>query len=265
MAFISKLALGDINQKKALVISHERSGTHFLMNTLALNFKYVSYPWINLDFELGLNFHSTNALSSYFRQMHDKPILNIVKSHHQAGFVNDFIDYLTDQFNVFYIYRDPRDVMVSFWQLISGFPWDEGPKTSTVSEFMRAAPRGGMLRYQKTQSATVLHRWQEHVEGWADIAETNAGRKIIMLPFERLNLDFDETVKYIGTQIGHQIITPVRPKKDENVIQAGPGQTGRHRDFFTQQDHAFVLDTVGSTMDRLGICKDANDTEPKVK
>ena len=33
---------------KVLVVSHERSGTHFVMNSLALNLDYVSSPWINL-------------------------------------------------------------------------------------------------------------------------------------------------------------------------------------------------------------------------
>lgn len=249
----SKLTLGNPNQKKVLVISHERSGTHFLMNTLSLNFGYISNPWINFDYELGLNFYSSNILSSFFRQMHDKPILNIVKSHHQAGFMIDFIDYLTDQFHVFYIYRDPRDVMVSFWQLIAGFSWDEGPKTASVSEFMRSAPRGGMLRYQKTQALSILQRWQDHVEGWADIAGTTAGKKIRMMSFERLNLDFDQTVKTIGTQVGYSVTAPVRPTKNVNVVRAGPGQTGRHKNFFTERDYDFVFDTVGSTMDRLGI------------
>lgn len=254
----SKLTLGNAHQKKILVLSHERSGTHFLMNTLSLNFGYVSQPWINFDYELGLNFYSANVVSAFFKQMHQRPILNIVKSHHQSGFIADCIDYLTDEFHVFYIYRDPRDVMISFWQLIAGFSWDEGPKTSTVGEFMRAAPRGGMLRYQKSQAATILHRWKEHVEGWADIAETPAGQKIIMLSFESLNLNFDETLKHIGQQIGQPAATPMRPTKNVNVVRAGPGQTGRHRDFFTPEDHAFVIDTVGSTMERLKICCDAN-------
>lgn len=259
MTNTSKLALGNSNQKKTIVVSHERSGTHFLMNTLALNFGYVSKPFINVDYELGLNFYSANALSSFFRRMHDQPILNIVKSHHPAGFFTDFIDYLTDQFHVFYIYRDPRDVMVSFWQLISGFSWDEGPKTSNVSEFMQAAPRGGMMRYQKTQADNLLRRWQDHVDGWADMAETPAGQKITMLSFESLNLNFDETVKHIGEQIGCRVTAPVRPEKNVNVVRPSVGQTGRHRDFFTQDEYDFVSDTVGATMTRLGIRWSADD------
>ena len=41
----------DAIKPKVMVVSHERSGTHFLMNTIALNFDYISAPWINLDWE----------------------------------------------------------------------------------------------------------------------------------------------------------------------------------------------------------------------
>lgn len=88
---------------------------------------------------------------------------------------------------------------------------------------MCAAPRGGMLRNQKAQAATLLHRWQDHVVGWTDIAATPAGQKIIMLSFESLNLNFDETVRHVGQQIGQPSATPVRPTKNVNVVRAGPG------------------------------------------
>ena len=66
--------LGKINRKKAAVIGHERSGTHFLMNTLAYNFGYISAPWFNFDFELGINFHAPQAILNILKQMHDKPV-----------------------------------------------------------------------------------------------------------------------------------------------------------------------------------------------
>ncbi len=49
MAITINAKLGNILGKKGMVVSHERSGTHFLMNTLALNFGYIAKPWINFD------------------------------------------------------------------------------------------------------------------------------------------------------------------------------------------------------------------------
>ncbi|MFQ5963356.1 MAG: sulfotransferase domain-containing protein [Candidatus Scalinduaceae bacterium] len=247
------LTLGDTPRKKAIVISHERSGTHFLMNTLALNFGYISKPWINFDFEIGINFHSSRELLAFFKKMHDLPILNIIKSHHHISFFSDFIDYLAEQFHIFYIYRDPRDVMVSFWRLIQNLSWDEGPKTDSVCQFMRTAPRGAILRYQKEQSPTILHRWQDHVIGWINFAEESRNQKAIVIRYEDLNLKFDEIVKEIGIRIDFSAEKPKRPDREDNVILPGTGQVSDYRKFFTQEDRDFILNTVGETMNRLCI------------
>lgn len=143
-------------RKKIAVISHERSGTHFLMNAIATNFGYISNPWWNFDFDQPINFHAPQAIQQYLQQAHDYSVLNILKSHHPVAFFNEIIDYLADQFHIFYIYRDPRDVLVSNWKLIRSFNWDEGPKTETAGDFIRAEPSGAMLRYQKKQERNML-------------------------------------------------------------------------------------------------------------
>ena len=247
------LTAGDIPGKKAIVVSHERSGTHFLMNALALNFEYISKPWINFDYEIPINFHSSKELSEFFRKMHDLPILNIVKTHHHFSFFQDFIDYLAEQYHIFYVYRDPRDVMVSFWKLIRDLSWDEGPKTDSVTSFMRTAPRGAILRYQKEQSQTILHRWQDHVTGWIDFAEESDNQKVIVICYNDLNLKFEETVEKIGTIINHPVEKQERPNKEDNVIHPGTGQVSNYQKYFTDKDHEFIRNTVGGTMSRLRI------------
>ena len=42
------LALFGEERPAVMVVSHERSGTHFLMNALAACYGYVSAPWVNL-------------------------------------------------------------------------------------------------------------------------------------------------------------------------------------------------------------------------
>jgi len=246
-----RFTVGPRPRRKAAVFSHERSGTHFLMNTLALNFGYVSRPWWNLDFEHGVNFHAPEALDRYLRQAHDKPVLNVLKSHHCVGFVDALMDYLLEQFHVFYVYRDPRDVMTSAWRYYHRVPWDEGPKVGSVSEFLRAEPAGGMLRYQKRQAPTVLHRWAAHVEGWLDAAEARGGA-ICALRFEDLNGDFEQSVSRIARHMGEPAGEPRRPPKDRNVVVPGSGGSGAHREHFGDADEAFVREQVGATFARLG-------------
>jgi hypothetical protein len=240
--------------KQAVIVSHERSGTHFLMNTLALNFAYIAKPWVNFDFQLGLNlYHSTTALE-VFRSIKGNQLKNITKSHHPFPFFADFIDYLSEIFYVFYIYRDPRDVMLSFWEFIREIPWDEGPQAKTVGSFMRSAPRGAMLRYQKEQMPTVLHRWESHVDGWVTFGERHKN-KIILIRYEELNLRFHETVKSIGEIIGRAVPSPVRPGLHDNVVYPGKGAVGRYKKYFLPEDHEFLENTVGRTMVQLGYNK----------
>lgn len=249
------LSLSQKYQKKVAVISHERSGTHFLMNTLAMNFNYIADPWWNLDFEQGLNFHAPKSLLDYFKQVHNKPVLNILKSHHPVEFFQDIMTYLKDQYFLFYIYRDPRDTMLSNWKLISHAHtqlWDEGPRTDSIGEFLRAAPCSAMLRYQKQQEETVLHRWQHHVEGWLNLRENSDDGFIMTLSYEDLNLDFNNTVKKIGSFLGRSVAGPKRPGRHDNVIKPGQGKVHSYKEAFNPSDSEFVKNIVGTTMEHLG-------------
>ncbi|MCF7885361.1 MAG: sulfotransferase domain-containing protein [Candidatus Marinimicrobia bacterium] len=251
MAKSNHLKLASQPIKKAMVVSHERSGTHFLMNTLDKNFAYISRPWINFDFELGINFHSAQAVLNFFKKLHNKPILNIVKSHHHFSFFSKIIKYLVDQFHIFYIYRDPRDTMASFFRLIKHFDWDEGPRVASVGDFIRSAPRGGILRYQKEQVPDMLNRWQDHVESWYNYARIN--ENITLIKYRELNLDFDNTVKKISAILDQPIDDPVRPGLHENVIHKGKGVVGGHKEKFTDEDYQYVKNKVSDTMQHLGL------------
>ncbi len=247
-----KLSVGNENRKKIAVISHERSGTHFLMNTLALNFGFISNPWWNFDFEIGLNFHSSEALHSYFRQAENIPVLNILKSHHQIDFFIDFIDYFLEQFNVFYIYRDPRDALVSNWKLINKLPWNEGPKTKTAMEFIKSEPSGGMLRYQKKQEPTMMHRWETHVTGWLDFANSKAGEKLIVISYEDLNLRFQDSLNKIARRLDLKNNDFVIPAKNYNVVGTGQGFVNGHKNYLNESDNECFFTSIENTIKRLG-------------
>jgi hypothetical protein len=251
-AVTAELSRGGSGDRKVLAVSHERSGTHFLMNTLALNFGYVANPWINLDYELGINLYSQQSLCFFFmNKMHDASVLNIVKSHHQVEFFASILPYLIDQFHIFYIYRDPRDVMVSFWRYVRNHTRDEGPRVATVGQFMRAAPWGGMLRYQKKQVPSILERWKVHVQDWIETADRIASGRIILVRYEELHLDFDATVHRIGQRIGRVCAQPVRPDPHLDVVGPGAGGVGVHRDLFGRADSDLISTTVGDLMKQL--------------
>ncbi len=239
------LNLADRPVRKILVVTHERSGTHFLMNTLALNFGYIAQPWLNVDFEHGINFHSAEGFANFFRVFQGKPVLNIGKSHHCFGFYEKFAGQLMEEFQIIYVHRDPRDVMVSFWRLIANLPWDEGPKTTTPAEFMRQPPSGALLRYQKHQAETLLDRWADHVRGWTIDAPEPLRRKIIYLRFEDLRLNFQATVEDLADRLGLPCQAPRVPSADRNVVLPGKGKVAGFHDHFDDADLDFVQQRLG--------------------
>lgn len=246
------LDLADAPRKKAAVISHERSGTHFLMNTLALNFGYVSEPWWNFDFNIPLNFHAPECLQGYLAQADNRPALNILKSHHSVGFFVEFMEHLASHIHVFYICRDPRDVLVSNWKLVNEFEWDEGPKAKTASEFIRSTPSGAMMRFQKQPEPNQVTRWETHVKGWLDFEQANPDVPVVIVRYEDLSRDFEAIVEQIGQAIGEPVGAIRRPAASRNVIGSGPAKVAGQREHLTPADETFIRQHCGATMKRLG-------------
>lgn len=248
----TKLAIAGEPRRKVAVFSHERSGTHFLMNAIAINFGYLAKPWWNFDLGEPVNFHYPENIEQYFRQADGKSVLNILKSHHTAEFFGSAMRYIAREFQVFYIYRDPRDALVSNWKLIRSLPWEEGPRLESAAQFIRAEPRGAMLRYQKGQEKNMLTRWRTHVTGWLDLAQQHADYGICVLDYESLSLAFEQTMEKVGACLGQSCQDPQRPEVDRNVVGSGPGQVGGYRKYLGETDLEFVRSELGELLERLG-------------
>ncbi len=224
------------------------------MNTIPGNFNYLAKPWWNFDFNEPVNFYSTLSIQRYLQQVDNQSILNILKSHHSASFLSPILEYITSQFCIVYIYRDPRDVLVSNWRLIRSFSWDEGPKPDTASEFIRLAPSGAMMRYQQGPEKNMLTRWRTHVEDWLACIEENPALDIHSLRYEDLNLDFEASVESLSEILKQPIQQSgsVRPNRTDNVVGSGAGTVGGFRSHFDDDDLAFIRDEIGPTLSRLG-------------
>jgi hypothetical protein len=203
-----------------MVVSHERSGTHFTMNSLAACFGYASIPWVNLDADdFNINyFHPVmlrNAVESYARL----GACNILKNHHEFGFFADFADALTE-IEIVYVCRQPADVISSFWRFANSWPWVEGPRAANALEFADAAPMGHLIRYQYRQYETILDRWASHVSGWSDAAERLG--HVHLVRYEDLDQDFEGVIGRLANALGAEPIRMVRPSRDQGVVRPGP-------------------------------------------
>ncbi len=236
----------------ALVISHERSGTHFLMNALAACYGYVSNLWIDLDrHALNINYYYPEFLRNTLLALARQPLANVVKSHHQAEFFTSELDQLTRRYVFLYIYRDPVAVLLSYWRYLHGLPWSEGPRTADPLTFALAEPCGQMLRYQMRQHANLMQRWGAHVEGWLSAAEAVPG--IVSVRYEDLDSRYEETMRGLAGALGRPPQSLARPARDINVVQPAPRDPATLVELPDPEPlRALCRTTVGPLMARLG-------------
>ena len=120
-----------------MVCSHERSGTHFMMNSISECTEYTSNPFLNFDYiPLGsfVNFFSQASTYKFLNSLknvriHDDSTCctnSIIKSH----FPLSLVDHNKNLCKIIYIYRNPEEVFISYWKFLHRWNWWEGPKLS---------------------------------------------------------------------------------------------------------------------------------------
>lgn len=235
-----------------MVVSHERSGTHFLMNSLALCFGYIADPWANFDVgTLPFNFYSYADIREFFRQLSGRHLANILKSHHPIDFFAEVMPEMLAETRVFYVYRDPRDVMVSFWRYLNRLRWNEGPKTDDLSEFIRLEPAGHIMRYQYRQEPSMLHRWRTHVDGWMTRVPPELASRVTFVRYQDLVENYEGVIRQAAAVLGPPVRVQTPPLSAASVMPT-TGQVGTYRHFFDEVDLTHFRDVLGPTLDRLG-------------
>jgi Sulfotransferase domain len=237
-----------------MVVSHERSGTHFLMNSVARGYGYVANPWINLDlYPFAINYHHPPEIARLLMSFAELGTASIVKSHHPADFFAGVLDRIAERYVVLYIHRDPVEVMLSFFQFMHHWRWHEGPKLEDPLAFARAQPEGQMLRYQVRQQPSLLHRWQNHVEGW--LAAAAAQPRIVPIRYKDLRDDYATTLQGLVAVLGSEPVDLTPPPREKDTIHVPDDvkRTALARAPETiRQLRRIAADTVGATMARAG-------------
>ena len=218
-------------RKKILVISHERSGTHFLINTIAQCFDYLPNQ-IDLDNSQHIDWRNSDLAKNWMQQFQGRFVANIFKSHHAYPLLSPLLPNLLDEYRIFYIQRDGRDVMTSFWIYLNRLAPGWGPQTKTVGEFMRASATGGITQYQTNNTGmSMLQRWIEHVDGWS-----KPDLPIHYVTYEELHSHFDDVVERIAGILEQPAISTTRPTLESPSSLPWKGGTGAWKEFFTEAD-----------------------------
>lgn len=209
------------DRRPVLVVSHERSGTHFTMNSVGGAFGYISSPWIDLDrHQININYYYPGKIEETLQELAGLRPANTVKSHHEFSFFAELIQTAASAYHLIYVYRHPADVLISYWRMLATLPWVAGPSSATALEFAAAAPMGHLMRYQYRQYPTMLDRWANHVSGWTAAAAKNEA--IHLVRYEDLAGDYAGTVGALGARLG---LTPgdlTPPSRTEKVVTGGP-------------------------------------------
>ena len=234
--------LSDANINKVIVVcSHERSGTHFLMNSIALNSHYSVEPFVDFDYmNLGdvINFHKSDHVSNFIKKIAfikkkdtRYGLSSLIKSHHPAYIFKNLFN--SDDVIFYYIYRNPIDTLISYWKFINHWDWHEGPKETNLIKFVKSPPEGQMQRYQKKSYHNIFARWANHVSEWVECS--SKFKNIYLVKYENLNNEFEETMKNVLKSIETHNVKINRPPKENfvmtNQLKISDNEIKEYKDF----------------------------------
>lgn len=227
--------------KPVLVITHERSGTHLLINIINYDkngeFYTIGYiPKISKSqiFTLDMYKHQTYKdiiVYSYIENI-------VCKSHHQVEFMKPYIDYIFEKYKVIYLKRDIKDVLVSYYNFLPN-PEDEFPefekwiwmKPNDVGEkylISKDTHMSGSDPHVLIEPNNYIDRWKLHVDGWMKYRDN-----LLLLNYEDILLDFKNQKNIIENYIGKKISNSIPNLYDKYLPNFNPGKgvIGSHKEW----------------------------------
>jgi len=181
----------DSKIKKApiVIVSHRRSGTHWLIDSLRGNFKGVSSWYYNLD-----NIrYDDKFFAEIKKKLSDSSKHLILKSHTEADLnffppeKRFFVDYLLKRAKVIYVYRDGRDVLVSLYH------YDKYKSEHRIGSFSSFIKKENPERGENR-----IEYWKRHIEGWLNRNESN----ILRISYEQIHKDYEGVLEQIRSFLG---------------------------------------------------------------
>lgn len=229
--------------KPVLVITHERSGTHLLINIINYTkngkFETIGYlPKIKNKI-YKIEEYKYKTYRDIITYSYD--VDNVCKSHHQIDFMEDYLDFIFDKFHVIYVKRDVRDVLTSYYKFlfseeppvlfnewVFSKPNDIGQKYLTSSDNHLKGTDPHIL----VEPENYILRWKYHVDGWSKYKDN-----LLMINYEDVLLNFQNTKEIIENYIGRKIGNKIPDLHDKNLPNFVPnrGIVGGYKDFISNE------------------------------
>lgn len=230
------------------VISHERSGTHFAINTIVRNTN-IRTGFHNIGEWFGPYDKDDDRFThiEWFNQAWEgkEKCAAVIKSHCDR----DLYDAKYRKAKVIYVLRDPRDTLTSWFHYLNreeyyrNNPQVSDHRCETFTEFLRR-PVSPFMKYSYSlhgDFSNVVERWAHHVRGWSDTTNTLSVRYEDLLldcttVLNRISEFLDVRVKRKTHQVGLYDAPSILPRK---------GIVGDWKNIFTKSDEQFVRETLG--------------------
>ena len=194
--------------KPILVITHERSGTHLLINIINYE-KFGEFHTVGIlpnNITHNLKNYKEYVLKSIVGLSFENDI--ICKSHHQVEFMEKYLEFIFDKYKVIYLYRDVKDVLVSYYNFL--MPIENFPKFEDWI-FMKPYEVGekfkqGVKHVHKSDPHVIVEpenyidRWKIHKDGWLKYKD-----ELLVLKYENILNNFDEEKLKIEDYIDRKI------------------------------------------------------------
>lgn len=266
--------------ENVFVVSHPRSGTHLMIDTLLNNFENVSHNWVDID----------RLTSRYRKRVSTKKVKNmivddhtVIKSHMVPDVANyfenepeyvDFVQELASKSKMIYMLRDGRDVMVSFYYFMHYI--DKNQEKVPFSDFLRNEIPYEVLQFSNGQNLNPVEFWVSHVDSWLDQED------VLLVQFEELREDFYNTLLrvagYVDFPLKNKVVCPIRDDKVtynsklvslvvgtlkviyrrlftetyDTSIYFRKGRTGDYQHHFSDEDLEFFNSIALEAMERAG-------------
>jgi len=214
--------------KNFIIVSHRRSGTHFLWRTLKLNFNLKKDASIEGDMG-GFKWHRI---------------------------VGDTPEKFIENHTCVHLIRDPRDTLTSLW-----YYWQRGAEKSlkmekflenkTFSQYIKgiSVDRFTELGFN-IPGPQLIDVYTDPIKHWADYAEWD--KHLYTIRFE----DLKENPKKVMKEFAKEFNLPLR---DDYKILRGlvghfprKGVVGDWKNLFTEEDNIYLKSKLGVIMEKFG-------------